>query len=175
VQHWSKRDIPNDNKAEQAAVALGFDPYVVWEGWADAQFAACSVACEGCDERFIPTRKGHRFCSANCRSRTAMRRRYHEDPQVRARKIAAARRYYEEAGDYVRAYGRRWHQQNRDKTIERLREYREANREKLAAAQRRRYRENREVILARQKVYRDRKRAEKKAQSTQGEDGTVAA
>lgn len=109
-----------ERAADRLACRAGFAPPLVWSDWHDAVMATC--AAEDCTERFVPTRKGHAFCSKRCRERIRMRTAYQTNPEVRERRKAGAATYYEEAGDYVRSRMRRRHHQNRETELERMRQ-----------------------------------------------------
>ena len=94
-QHGMSREV-----AERRALQAGFHPYEVWPDMAHHDADALKIECAcGCGERFIPTRKGHKFASVACKgrahSREFERRRYTNDPEFRARKRAAVAAYYE--------------------------------------------------------------------------------
>lgn len=91
--------------ADRYAVRAGLHPLEVWPEMVDEAYRPCAAV--GCERRFIPTRKGHVYCSRNCRDRVSERLRYHRDPAHAARKRAARRRYYQEVGQYERARERR--------------------------------------------------------------------
>lgn len=156
VQGWQKRGIPSDEKAEAAAVAIGFDPANVWgEEWTQAQIDRYSVRCVECQDAFVPSRRGVKFCSKQCRWRHNKRRSY--DP---ARKSAQNARYRQECADYVRAWARKY----RAEHAEQIRENRRARYQRDGERERERnrayYQANREAQLEYQRQYRARKKAE---------------
>jgi len=54
-----------DKAADRYAVRVGLHPFEVWPEMVDHGIEDAAVECaeRSCSERFIPTRKGHRFCS----------------------------------------------------------------------------------------------------------------
>lgn len=98
--------------AERYAVRLGLHPFSVWPEMADEAAARVSKPCVECGEPFIPTRKGHRFCSHNCRERRRMRKKYQSDPVWREQRLAGRRAYYEECADYEKAQEKRRYWEN---------------------------------------------------------------
>ncbi|MFZ5698561.1 MAG: hypothetical protein ACOY9J_07610 [Pseudomonadota bacterium] len=139
-----------ERRADELATAAGWPTLLVWPDMAADALEDVSVACEECGETFIPSRKGHTFCTERCWQRMYKRERhrrlYATDPEFRAQKLAAARRYREGAKRALGMKQRQWKQENAD----RLREYR-----------RRYYQENRERLLAKQAEY-DARRREKR-------------
>lgn len=90
-------------RADQLAVRAGLNPLEVWPSFGQ-------VPCHECGGMFAPRRKGHRFCTKVCSRRLWQRQRYRTDPAFAAMKIASARGYYRDNGDYVRAReNRRYH------------------------------------------------------------------
>lgn len=124
--------------ADRLACAAGHDPYVVWPEMLDHQIVDVSAACQECEKQFVPTRKGHRFCSDRCRERLRMRAKY-QDPNFAAAKRAARARYYAEAGSYERARERRKYHTDPERARQRARGYYAAH----AEEQRRRAAERR--------------------------------
>lgn len=132
--------------ADRWATRLGLHPAEVWTDWFDQPRVECAE--RDCTETFVPTRKGHRFCSTRCQTRNANRayskRRWANDPKWRARKAAASRRYNEEAARAVLARKRARYQERADE---------------LRAQRRARYAQNPERWRAYQAEYRRRRAA----------------
>lgn len=130
-------------KADQLAVRHGFHPSQVWPSWETDEWEELSQPCVECETRFIPTRKGMKFCTHDCghrhRERIKKRERYATDPEYAQRRRDQARAYYEEAQHASRVYRRAYYQANKDKERERQKAYDTANREKVNAARRKRY------------------------------------
>lgn len=107
--------------AERLAERARLHPYEVWPELLDEVLAGMERQCEaqGCTNAFIdsPGRGGprRRWCSRRCAARENARKRYHEDAELRARRIASASRYYEDCGEYARARQREWERKNRDR------------------------------------------------------------
>lgn len=95
--------------ADRAATALGLHPAELWPDWLSE--LEPSSRCEECRQPFVPNVHNQRFCSRKCRirvkARNHQRRRYQRDPAWAEKQREKSRRYYEEAGDYVRARQRR--------------------------------------------------------------------
>jgi lambda repressor-like predicted transcriptional regulator len=151
-----------ESAADRYAVRCGLHPLEVWPELAEAAEAVC--AADDCDVRFVPSRKGHRYCSSLCanrrRSREWKRKRYAEDPEYAQARRDEAARYRAEARAYVNAQARRWRSENPGRVSETHKAWRERNREHVREAARRYYAENRERILAKQREYDRRKREE---------------
>lgn len=155
-----RREGMSEKVADRMAIRAGLHPYEVWPDMAERVLADAEIACADpkCDQRFIPTRKSHRFCSTRCAHRThsreRQRERYQTDPEFRELKKARDRVYRAENRRALRI-------------TEQV--YRDANRAEKAAAQREYYRRNRERVLARQREYdrtvRVARRAEQKQQA----------
>lgn len=133
-------------KADKAAALVREHTATIWPEVVDHDIEDTLVECEkpGCTTRFVPSRKGHRFCSKSCNmwnaranERKAKRERYATDPEYRARRRAEADAYWranakarriKEAarrrnnGDHIRARVRRWYAENRDEVNARRRE-----------------------------------------------------
>lgn len=93
-----------ERTADRLAVAAGFHPWSVWPELAEE----ASLECPECGGRFVPTRKGHRFCTPQCRLRLWKRNRYATDPAY-AEKVRAQRRAsYQECREYEVARQRRY-------------------------------------------------------------------
>lgn len=100
--------------ADRYSMRLGLHPFEVWEGWG-------MEPCAECDGLFVPTRKGHSFCSPRCRQRVAARKRW-EDPAYRARRAAYMAAYRRDAARVLAAQKRAWAEANRDRVREQNRE-----------------------------------------------------
>ena len=153
IGKWRERGMEEHN-ADAVATALGLHPWQLWPEMLAVNTAAIMKECErpGCLEEFVPTRKGHRFCSERCRrqarrkrERSKQRERYRNDPEVRARKIAQSRAYRAEVA--------------RALAVSRRAKYR-ANADELRAKRRARYAANADAEKARQAAYRARLREE---------------
>lgn len=132
----ARRDGLIESAADRYACRAGLVPWLVWSDWLEDLKKEC--AAEDCSAQFIPARTGHAYCSKRCRERVGSKRRYHTDPAARARAIASAAGYYDEAGDYRRTQMRRRHWENRDAELDRMRAYYAANRERLQERDRQR-------------------------------------
>lgn len=135
--------------AEQRATKAGFHPAEVWgQAWLDAEWDELSIGCvaRGCQERFIPTRKGHKYCSDNCRNREGNRRFYNNNELWRARKRKQNRAYQAEASRAILA---------------RKQAYYRENAEQIKAKRRAHYQANREQVIARNTEYKRRKRQQR--------------
>lgn len=98
-----------ESAADRYACRCGLLPWLVWSDWLEDAQVECAE--RSCTVRFVPTRKGHLFCSKRCCVRKQMqefRARRAEDEAYLAMRRAEARAYYEECGDYVRARQRRY-------------------------------------------------------------------
>lgn len=152
-----------ESAADRYATRAGFHPHSIWPEMGDHAFEDHAVECaeRSCTERFVPTRKGHRYCSPACRRRHAdrewKRRRYQTDPEFRAAENARKRQYHVDAARAIKANRARWYQENAARTREANRRYREAHREEIKAKRRAYYLANREEIIAKQ-MERDRAR-----------------
>lgn len=93
--------------ADRLAVKAGYLPHEVWPELTDDNIADAHIPCAECDTPFLPTNARHRYCSRNCASRHNKRKRYHEDPAVRARILDRKRTYNAQCADYQAAAERR--------------------------------------------------------------------
>jgi hypothetical protein len=84
-----------ERTAEMLATRAGFHVFEIWPEMVEDRLDDCSLPCEDCGTPFLPTRKGHRFCSTRCQHRAVQRinqrRRYWTDPDYRERKLAKIR------------------------------------------------------------------------------------
>lgn len=116
-----------ERTAERIAVAAGYHALEVWPEMIEEAYSACAAA--DCERRFIPTRKGHSYCSDRCRERVRMRLKYQTDEAHRAMKRAARTDFYNEVGHYERARERRKYHANAEAARARSRAYYAANAE----------------------------------------------
>jgi hypothetical protein len=123
VQKWQTAGL-TDRRADQAAVALGFDPYTVWPELMDELIASQSKPCENCKEPFVPTNKRQRFCTTNCRTAAWHRMNYARNEAVRAKRKADRVAYYEVAGEYERKRERARYRANPEPARQRARDAR---------------------------------------------------
>ncbi len=79
-----------ERRADSLAVAIGLTPGAIWPEWVEA------------DRRLVEDAEAKRRALAAA----AKRRLRATSPAYRERQRASNRRYYEEAGDYLRARGR---------------------------------------------------------------------
>lgn len=99
----------SDEQADKAAVRAGFVAYEVWPELLDDLIDGHERACGNrlCDERFVPLRSNHVYCSPRCRTNTqarrVKRRRYARDPEFAERLRAKRRESYAECQEYERA------------------------------------------------------------------------
>jgi hypothetical protein len=138
-----------EKSADRYACRAGLVPWLIWSDWLDDLEVEC--ANDRCETRFVPSRKGHRFCTTDCYGRQydrdKARERYRADAEFAAAERARAAEYRKAAGRAIRL---------------REAQYRADNAERLAAYRKAYYRENREELLAKQRE-RDRRRAKQKA------------
>lgn len=133
-----------DYMAEKAATSYGWHPFEVWPQLAEDRIEASMLECadERCGNRFVPSRKGQRFCTVKCGRRSwdreAKRRRYAEDAEFAEAERERARAYRAQAARAIR--------------IRQL-QYRTRKAEALRARKRAWYWTNREEILAKQREY----------------------
>lgn len=121
------------DQADRWACRIGYLPWAIWPDWLDDLIEAEQVECPGCEVRFVPARKGHTFCTRNCRIATRKRERYRSDPEFAEKLKARSRADYEECRSYVQARNRRWRDQNRERISESRRAYYQRNREQELA------------------------------------------
>lgn len=123
-------------QAERYATRLALFPVEVWTDW-------LQVACVECGDAFVPSRKGHRFCSQRCSKRRwdrdAKRRRYREDPEFAAAERARAKTYRRIASRAVKAKSAVYRRENAEAKRAYMKAYYEANRDELCAKERERY------------------------------------
>lgn len=93
--------------ADRLAVQAGYHPAEVWPSWFEDALADVGHTCDGCAERFVPSRPFQRYCSERCRTRLKMRR-YRTNPQVLEKARIRSAAYYEECAPTVR-----WKKQRR--------------------------------------------------------------
>lgn len=93
-----------EQQADRYACGLGLVAVTVWPEMIDHAIEDASVECESCScsVQFIPTRKGHRFCSTRCSYREKNRRLYERDEAHRERKKAESAAYRASAGRAIR-------------------------------------------------------------------------
>lgn len=95
---WRKRKAEGVTEltADRIACAAGLHPHAIWPEMLDHALADVSKACEECGAMFVPPPKVpyKRFCERTCQARNAARRRYHADPDNRAKMQARARQYH---------------------------------------------------------------------------------
>jgi len=125
----------SEKVADRLAVKVGVHPHTLWPEMLDHALADVDKAEE------------ERRKKVNARKAAAARRKYAEDAEFRARRLADMRAYKEASRRAQRLYAER---------------HRAANRERLAAQRRANYEANRERILERQRAY-DRARAAARA------------
>ncbi len=105
-----------ESAADKYACRLGLVPWLVWSDWLDD--AAVECADPSCSNRFVPSRKGHRFCSPPCRwraNRVRKAARWATDADHRARRAAYMRQYRADAKATLAAQKRRWCDENRER------------------------------------------------------------
>ena len=69
IQKWQTAGL-TDRRADQAAVALGFDPYVIWPDMLDDAIAGLDAGdCLECGEPFYKTQSKQEFCQRLCKER----------------------------------------------------------------------------------------------------------
>ncbi len=129
----------SESAADRYACRAGFVPWHIWPEWLDDIIADESIPCEECGTSFVPSRKGHGFCTRNCRARKRKRERYASDPEFAERTKAYQQAYYEECGDYVRSRVRLWREENPDRVRSGRRAYYETHGEQERAKNRERY------------------------------------
>jgi hypothetical protein len=149
VGRWREGARVKASEAERYARAAGRVDYEVWPELLEAVVAQVEATCPTCVEVFLPTRKGHVFCSSRCyrRSPQAMAKDRERDHRRRADPVAAERERVKQA-EYRAAARRalnlkqsaRWH----------------ADVEASRARRRARYAANAEAERARQAEYRRR-------------------
>lgn len=116
LSRYLEQGLP-EARADELACRLGLVTVNVWPEMIEHAIEDASVECadQACNELFVPSRKGHKFCSERCQRRDASRRhgkrRWIEDPEWRARKASAVRRYNEEAARAVLARKRARYQE----------------------------------------------------------------
>ena len=96
----ARRDGLIESAADRYACRAGLVPWLVWSDWLEDAWVEC--AAEDCADRFVPARKGHRYCSSRCRRRTNERAAWALNLPFVERKREYRRRYYAENGDYER-------------------------------------------------------------------------
>jgi hypothetical protein len=146
--------------ADKVACANGFHPSLVWPSWEQDEFDELSIPCKECGERFIPKRKGHVFHVVACAKRAQARDRYQNDPEYRAKRIAAVKahddatrrakrlkkaQHHRENAERIRAEKRAYYAANTELVRERWAAYYAANREELNARKRARYRRQKDA------------------------------
>lgn len=141
---------------DRIAGQLKCHPAEIWPEVIDHDIEDHTALCEECAEPFVPSRKGHRFCSERCshrrRSRTYVRRRLEIDPNYREARAEYGRRYRAESRRALTAYARWYRQANPDQVRAYDRRYKEANKDRLRELRRARYLRNRDTELANQRV-----------------------
>jgi len=119
--------------ADRVAVTLGYHPYEVWPDMADHDLEDATVACLECGNRFVPTRKGHVYCTYACgrrrRERDRRRERWATDPEWRAKCLAANAARYQAEKNYRARYGAARYRQNREARLAYQKAYYERNRQ----------------------------------------------
>lgn len=96
--------------ADRLAVKAGFSPYDIWPEMIDHIISAAEQPCawHGCQTPFLPSTPQQKYCTGNCRRAASQHRRYRDDPDYRARRVAARAAYYAENRDYELARQRRY-------------------------------------------------------------------
>ena len=121
IYRWQERGLTRD-QAERVAEGFRLHPLELWP----EMVSEVERACAECEGLFVPLRSNHKFCSTSCKHRCLQRewqrRRYAEDPEFRARRLAEAARYHVEVREYRRAYRRQWDRANREQINARRRE-----------------------------------------------------
>lgn len=97
-----------ESAADRYACRAGFHPYEVWPDWLDDT----ESVCEDCGTQFVPSRRGVRFCSKACNQRAYKRRRYWEDPAVRAAANARAAAWRAQNRELARKTSAIWRRLN---------------------------------------------------------------
>lgn len=110
------------DQAERWALTAGWHPFEVWPNMADHQLEDQQQPCEECGEPFLPTRKGHRFCSSRCRTRVHKRRQWATSETHREKRRAYLRQYRQDAARVIARQKREWVEANRDRVRESNRE-----------------------------------------------------
>lgn len=88
-----------ERAADRCAVRMGLTPWVVWPDWLADLEVECAYG--GCANRFVPAKKGHRFCEQRC-ARAAWNRSERGRESMRAAQAA----WRDAARDYKRRYDR---------------------------------------------------------------------
>lgn len=127
-----------ESAADKYACRLGLVPWLVWSDWLDDAWVKC--AAEQCTNQFVPSRKGHRFCSTACYQRDWKARwfrdRYAQDPKFREAQRERAKAYRARSAKALKVKQQAWKAANADRQREYRRAYYLANRERLLAKQR---------------------------------------
>jgi hypothetical protein len=150
--------------ADELACTHDLLPREVWPSWDDDQLADVSKPCAHCGELFVPTRKGHKFCTQRCgwnhRDQPRRRQRYATDPEYRERRLAKRRRQYaESSGRAERAKARARYKAKREQVLARQAAYRAANRERIRAQQAEYRKANADTLAAKRRARYDADRA----------------
>lgn len=144
-----RRDGMSELVADRMAVKAGFAPYEVWPEWLDEGLQAAQAAEEAAAE------------AKRAYQREWARKKYQEDAEHRAAKLAKAAQYRIEAREALRRQSARYRQANPEKVAAKRAAWYAANRERERATRRAYYLKNRETELARVKEYAARRRSEK--------------
>lgn len=81
VRKWTINGL-TERRADEVAVALGFDPYNVWPEMLDDAIAGVGAGmCGECGELFYKAQTKQEFCQRTCKER-------HYDRHRRVRKVA---------------------------------------------------------------------------------------
>lgn len=124
-QEYRRRGV-TEKVADRLAVRAELVPYEVWPEMADHAIASIEVECArtDCATRFVPRRKGMRYCTSTCKDVEGTRRRRRERPEVAQAARDSAARYRAENRAYV---------------LRREASYQDRNRDQINARQRARY------------------------------------
>jgi hypothetical protein len=118
----------NDKTAELLALRAGFHPFEIWPELAEDRLAAMHVKCEDCGAEFLPTRKGHRFCSNRCNQR-----KWQRDYQRRRRQTPG---FNEAEAARQKALRASMSERAQRRELDRLHAWTEANRDRYNAHRR---------------------------------------
>lgn len=125
MQDYRARGV-TEQVAERLATRAGLPAAYVWPELVDDRIADESVPCEECGGLFVPSRRGHRFCTPKCGQRKASRewarRKYQTDPVFREAAKARAAKYRAAYGRADRLRSKRWRDANLERSRERERE-----------------------------------------------------
>lgn len=144
---WARQKGLTEEAADRYSCRAGLVPWLIWSDWLDDLELEC--ADEKCRARFVPKRKGMRYCTLQCgkraSDRAAKRRRYREDPEFAAAEREKARRYREGSLRAVRLKDALRRERTREEKRAYMKAYYAANREVLLEKQRIRDRAKRQA------------------------------